>query len=51
MSQSNGDAPPKAAYYVAKYDFPEQGITAGQVFRKIDDVPPNIPVAFVPVGT
>ena len=35
--------------YVAKYDYPEQDVKAGQVFEGIAEVPPNIAVEPVPV--
>lgn len=30
--------------YVAKYDYPRQGVTAGQVFERITEVPVDVVV-------
>jgi hypothetical protein len=35
--------------YVAKHDHPTVGVSAGQVFHSIEDVPANIAVVPVPV--
>lgn len=33
--------------YVAKYDYPDQGVKAGDQFRDIAHVPINVAVAYV----
>lgn len=49
-SRGSGHGPGQVARYVAKYDYPDLDVKAGQVFVGIEAVPTNIIVVPLTVG-